>query len=157
MEEEIPISDLGPFLSGWPGRSSASPRKVRCALENVGFFYVRNHGVPEKIVERVLAENVRFHPLPLERKMRVQGRSDRRSAETAREDKSRADFANAQPIYESGSTPSFLGGYRTVVAPARYVLVRRSRSILCANPGSTEALKHAAWKRCVAAQPGGIR
>ena len=67
----IPVLDLGPFLAGEPGALARLGREVCRALEDIGFFFIKNHGVPQELVDRVFAENARFHALPLERKLSV--------------------------------------------------------------------------------------
>lgn len=76
-DEEIPVLDVGPYISGESGALQRLAREVRYALENIGFFYIQNHGVSQKLIDRVFTENARFHALPLERKMQIQvGKSD---------------------------------------------------------------------------------
>lgn len=70
-DEEIPVLDTGPYLSGEPGALQRLAHGVRYALENIGFFYVRNHGIPQDLIDRVFAENARLHALPLERKLPI--------------------------------------------------------------------------------------
>ena len=67
----IPVLDLGPFLAGDRGALARLGREVCQALEDIGFFFIKNHGVPQELVDRVFAENARFHALPLERKLPV--------------------------------------------------------------------------------------
>ena len=68
---DIAVIDLGPFLAGKPGALEAAGREMARASESLGFFFIRNHGVPEALVDRVFAETERFHSLPLEEKMKV--------------------------------------------------------------------------------------
>ena len=67
----IPVLDLGPFLANEPGSLPALGKQVCQALEDIGFFFIKNHGVPQGLVDRVFTENQRFHSLPLERKLSV--------------------------------------------------------------------------------------
>lgn len=67
--EEIPIIDLGPFLAGQPGALERTGEEVRYALENVGFYFIVNHGVAQEIIDRTFELAKRYHSLPLERKM----------------------------------------------------------------------------------------
>ena len=64
----IPVLDLGPFLAGDPGALSPLADQVRRALQDIGFFFVENHGVPQTLIDRVFEENARFHALPEDRK-----------------------------------------------------------------------------------------
>ncbi|MGE0824393.1 MAG: isopenicillin N synthase family dioxygenase [Candidatus Binatia bacterium] len=70
-EDRIPVLDLGPFLAGESGALTRLGQDVRQALEDIGFFFINNHGVPPALIDRVFAENARFHALPLERKLSV--------------------------------------------------------------------------------------
>ena len=64
----IPILDLGAYLAGVPGAREEAADRLRHACENVGFYYIRGHGVPRSLVEAVFAEAERFHAQPLEAK-----------------------------------------------------------------------------------------
>ncbi|HUC65563.1 MAG TPA: 2-oxoglutarate and iron-dependent oxygenase domain-containing protein [Stellaceae bacterium] len=65
----IPVLDYGPCFAGESGALERLARQLRAACESVGFFYIRNHGVPEALVERAFAASRRFHALPLEQKL----------------------------------------------------------------------------------------
>jgi isopenicillin N synthase-like dioxygenase len=43
--------------------------ELRATLENVGFFVMTNHGVPQALIDQTFAEARRFHAQPLDRKM----------------------------------------------------------------------------------------
>jgi isopenicillin N synthase-like dioxygenase len=70
-EDRIPVLDVGPFLAGESGALERLGQEVREALEDIGFFFIKNHGAPQALIDRVFAENARFHALPLERKLTV--------------------------------------------------------------------------------------
>lgn len=67
--EEIPIIDVGPAFRGEPDALERAGRELRYALENVGFYFIVNHGVPRALVERTFRAAERFHALPLEQKL----------------------------------------------------------------------------------------
>jgi isopenicillin N synthase-like dioxygenase len=71
-DEEIPVLDVGGFLDGRSGALQRLAGEARHALEDIGFFYIRNHGIAQDLIDRVFAENVRFHALPLERRLQIQ-------------------------------------------------------------------------------------
>ena len=69
----IPVIDLAPFLAGEPGAGGVVDA-VLAACEEIGFFCVTGHGVPDAVVD-ALGERARaFFDLPDEQKLRV-GRS----------------------------------------------------------------------------------
>src|SRR5262249_34100150 len=65
----IPVIDLGPYVAGVPGALEAAAAELRDALENIAFFIIINHGVPEELIARTFAEAKRFHEQPLDAKM----------------------------------------------------------------------------------------
>jgi isopenicillin N synthase-like dioxygenase len=69
--ETIPVVDLAPYLAGAPGALRRAARELRHALTEVGFYFIVNHGVPQKLIRDTFAEAARFHALPLDRKMEV--------------------------------------------------------------------------------------
>jgi isopenicillin N synthase-like dioxygenase len=69
--EEIPIVDMGPYLAGECGAARKMADELRGATETVGFFYLKNHGVPQALIDRIFAEAKRFFAQPVEEKMKV--------------------------------------------------------------------------------------
>jgi isopenicillin N synthase-like dioxygenase len=67
----IPVIDLGPYLAGEPGALERTARALGAACEEIGFYFIANHGVQQSYIDRVFVEAERFHSLPLERKMAV--------------------------------------------------------------------------------------
>ena len=67
----IPVLDIGPFLAGVPGAHEAAAGELRHALEDIGFFYLVGHGVPQQLVDCIFAETKRFHGLPLDEKIKL--------------------------------------------------------------------------------------
>jgi isopenicillin N synthase-like dioxygenase len=45
----IPVIDVGPFLRGEPGAVEAAAAALREALEEIGFFVIVGHGVPDEL------------------------------------------------------------------------------------------------------------
>jgi isopenicillin N synthase-like dioxygenase len=72
----IAVIDLGPYLAGEPGALERAARALGHAAEELGFYFIANHGIPQALIDRVFAEAERFHALPLERKLavKVQGK-----------------------------------------------------------------------------------
>lgn len=69
--ETIPVIDFGPYLQGVDGTLEDLAAKVRVACEEVGFFYLTGHGVPESLVEDTFDAARQFHALPLDEKLRL--------------------------------------------------------------------------------------
>lgn len=86
----IAVIDLGPYLAGKRGALEKTAAELGAASEELGFYFIANHGIPQLMIDRVFAAAERFHSLPLERKLevKVQGKkswaicpwADRRSA-----------------------------------------------------------------------------
>ena len=71
VRTEIPVLDVAAYLAGEPGALEAAAAELRFALENIGFFYLAGHGVPQELLDRIFAETKRFHALPLDEKMKL--------------------------------------------------------------------------------------
>ena len=69
LDEETPILDLGPFLAGQDGAAEETAAELRSALEQIGFFYILNHGVARTLRDRLLEQTAAFYRLPLEQKL----------------------------------------------------------------------------------------
>lgn len=69
--EEIPVIDLGPYLAGVPGAREKAAAELRHAFEDVGFYFIVNHGVPQSLVDAAFAAAARFHAQPLEEKLKL--------------------------------------------------------------------------------------
>ena len=65
----IPVIDYGPYFSGEEGALERLSAEVGHACAHVGFFYAKNHGVPEEVIARGFAASRRFHALPLADKL----------------------------------------------------------------------------------------
>jgi len=66
---EIPIVDISPLIDGSDPQGVA--KKIGEVCEEVGFFYVKNHGVSQDLVERMYRVSERFFDLPFEVKQRL--------------------------------------------------------------------------------------
>ena len=62
--DEIPVIDLGPYLAGEPGAIDAVGRQLFKACTEVGFYFLKNHGIAQSTIDHVFAESERFHALP---------------------------------------------------------------------------------------------
>jgi isopenicillin N synthase-like dioxygenase len=66
---EIPVIDFAPMRSPSLADRQAVAAKLRDAATGVGFFYIKNHGVPDAIISDLFAQGPAFFALPLEEKM----------------------------------------------------------------------------------------
>jgi len=69
--DTVPVIDFGGMLGSDPAEKAKVALALRDAAVNVGFFYIRNHGVPQALVDAMFAEAPRFFGLPLEEKMAI--------------------------------------------------------------------------------------
>ena len=69
---QIPVIDFGPYFAGESGALETLGAEVRHACETTGFLYIKNHGVPQDLIDRAFAESRRFHALPLEEKRKLE-------------------------------------------------------------------------------------
>ena len=65
---EIPVLDVGDYLSGVPGAREQLAPVLSQALTQVGFFYLVGHHIPRTVIDGVFQEAKRFLSLPLEQK-----------------------------------------------------------------------------------------
>ena len=70
-DEEIPTLDIASYLAGAPDGREASAAQLRDISKTVGFFYLKGHGIPQELIDRVFEQSRRFHALPLEAKTKI--------------------------------------------------------------------------------------
>ena len=66
---EIPILDVGPLIAGDHDPKLINALHQACA--DVGFLYVRNHGVSMALVEALKESAVTFFAAPMAEKMKI--------------------------------------------------------------------------------------
>ncbi len=64
--ETIPVLDLAPLLRGDPDATARLGAELRDAFENVGFYFVVNHGIPQSLIDATFEATRRFHAMPLD-------------------------------------------------------------------------------------------
>jgi len=69
MAQELPVLDLGPLRGGAPGALEALAAELRAAFTEYGFYFVRDHGVPEALLAETFAAAERVHDMPLDAKL----------------------------------------------------------------------------------------
>lgn len=67
----IPVIDLGPLATDATDGARRVARSIQRAYAELGFAWIVDHGVPVALMDAILAENRRFHALPLEERSRV--------------------------------------------------------------------------------------
>ena len=68
MTQTIPVLDLAPLRANEPGALEKLGAELRHAFTEVGFYFLRGHGVPQSLLDATFAEAARFHAQPLEAK-----------------------------------------------------------------------------------------
>ncbi len=68
-EEEIPIVDVGAYLSGDIEAREQLAVDLRAIQETLGFYVIVNHGVPQDLIDRSFEQVAELFALPLETKM----------------------------------------------------------------------------------------
>lgn len=68
---EVPVVDLAQAWSGDAFARRAVAAEIAAACCDIGFFYIRNHGVARDDIARIFRTAVDFHNLPLDAKMEV--------------------------------------------------------------------------------------
>ena len=68
---QVPVVDISPFLDGDPVRRRAVIEAIALACEQVGFFVIRGHGVPERTVQSIYKYGREFFEQPLDKKIAI--------------------------------------------------------------------------------------
>jgi isopenicillin N synthase-like dioxygenase len=68
---KIPTIDIAALLGSDPVARRAVAEEIGRACEDVGFFYIRNHGIPESLIAKVYERSAQFHHSPAELRERV--------------------------------------------------------------------------------------
>ncbi|KAF9019957.1 Clavaminate synthase-like protein [Hymenopellis radicata] len=70
----IPVIDLSTIHSSDATSRKLLANQLRDACINVGFFYVRNHGIPEQVVSSFISESKEYFSMPLDYKMQLENK-----------------------------------------------------------------------------------
>ena len=66
----LPVIDISDISSSDQSRRRTVAKSICDAAASIGFFYVRNHGIPEESIKSIFAHTKSFfHDLSLEEKM----------------------------------------------------------------------------------------
>jgi isopenicillin N synthase-like dioxygenase len=69
--ETIAVIDLKDYIAGDLSSFKRVVEEVKLASEHLGFFFIKNHGVSQNLIDRMFEQTERFHALPIEKKMEV--------------------------------------------------------------------------------------
>jgi isopenicillin N synthase-like dioxygenase len=64
-DTRIAVIDLAPYLAGETGALERAASELGRAAEELGFYFIANHGIPQALIDRVFVETERFYSLPL--------------------------------------------------------------------------------------------
>jgi isopenicillin N synthase-like dioxygenase len=70
--QSVPVIDVGPLFNGSEEAARATAAQIRQASVEVGFFYVRGHNVPSRLMQDMLAQARQFFARPEAEKRRIQ-------------------------------------------------------------------------------------
>src|SRR6516162_8146260 len=68
---EIPVIDIAPLLDGNVAQLARTAEALDQACSEVGFLYVRNHGIKRELVAALADEARRFFAQPMAEKMTI--------------------------------------------------------------------------------------
>ncbi|KAI5988350.1 hypothetical protein EDD15DRAFT_2463559 [Pisolithus albus] len=92
--DSIPIIDVG--HASTLDERIALAQQIRDACMNVGFFYIRNHGIPQETIDKAVSAMKGFFSLPLETKMKLYHREV-------------GNFRGYEPVLDSNADPANRG------------------------------------------------
>lgn len=67
--DDIPIIDLEPLLKN--NEIDEAAKQLKSAALNTGFFYVKNHGIKQSVIDTALASSKAFFKLPAYEKTKI--------------------------------------------------------------------------------------
>lgn len=65
----VPVIDLKGGVRSSAAERRAIAAEIRDACQNIGFFYIVNHGVPDELIQKQFDWTARFFALPMDEKM----------------------------------------------------------------------------------------
>ncbi len=71
VHDEIPSLDLGPYLAGEPGALESLASRLAKIQEEIGFYYITNHGIPATLIKQANEQLKRLFALPMDEKMKL--------------------------------------------------------------------------------------
>ncbi|PTB63160.1 Clavaminate synthase-like protein [Trichoderma citrinoviride] len=74
LPSEIPVIDISPTFSDSLQDRKAVAQQVRAAAQNMGFFYIKNHGIPADVTRDAYEASLAFFRQDTDNKMRADSR-----------------------------------------------------------------------------------
>src|SRR5882762_4773737 len=68
---EIPVIDIAPLIDGSEATAERTITALGKACADIGFIYVKNHGVPRDLVARIAGQSKQFFARPMDEKMQI--------------------------------------------------------------------------------------
>lgn len=68
--KDLPLLDVGPYLAGEPGALEQLAADVKWIQENLGFFAIVNHGIPQSLIDEAFRQTEKLFELPMEEKLK---------------------------------------------------------------------------------------
>ena len=69
IADAIPLLDVSAYLAGDHRALQPLAAELRWAFENVGFYYLRGHGIDRALIDATYDAAARFHAQPMEKKL----------------------------------------------------------------------------------------
>ncbi|MGY9000512.1 MAG: isopenicillin N synthase family dioxygenase [Rhodospirillales bacterium] len=69
--DQIPIIDIGPFLSGDLESAQETAKELCWVQEEIGFYYIINHGVSKSLIQSAVDQVKNLHSLSMEEKLKL--------------------------------------------------------------------------------------
>jgi isopenicillin N synthase-like dioxygenase len=73
---ELPVIDFEPFHEGDDATRDRIAAEIADACEEIGFFTIKGHRVPQALREEIFAQSARFFSLPVEKRAEVAATED---------------------------------------------------------------------------------
>lgn len=108
---DLPIIDLGEFIDSNGADLGDLPEQIRAACENIGFYFIINHGVSEDLIKRIFSQTKRFHQQPFEQKSSLMVNQNQRGYIVPGATKVRHSTYNKNTKFDTNATMVFATEY----------------------------------------------
>jgi isopenicillin N synthase-like dioxygenase len=98
----IPVIDIGGLYEGDAATRAATAAAIGAACDEIGFFYVVNHRVPQAVIERAAAMALRFFDEPLAERLKVKADRNNRGYREVWDSVHRNGKVNAKDSFDLG-------------------------------------------------------